>query len=173
LGIRNLLRFNHALLSRLWCYKLEREAWWRAMVDSKYGSAWGGCSSIPSGHMGWVYGIYIYIYIFLMNNSNLIEKKRVKTLVREKYTIETQPYKPLQCKKLIKSTKFVETKLGTLTRTQPKRDLKKEDFRKSMFVSLSLKIRRFLFLQMLIIKRVGITFQIASLGCLIPYTIQQ
>jgi len=34
---------------------------------------------------------------------------------------------PLQCKKQIKSTKFVETKLGTLTRTQPKRDLKKED----------------------------------------------
>jgi hypothetical protein len=35
-------------------------------------------------------------------------------------------YKLLQCKKLIKSTKFIKTKLGTLTRTQPKRDLKKK-----------------------------------------------
>jgi len=89
------------------------------------------------------------------------------------YTIWTQPYKLLQCKKLIKSTTFVETKLGTLTKTQPKRDLKREDFRKSMLVSLSSKIRRFLSLQMLHIKRAGITFQIASLGCPIPCTFQQ
>jgi hypothetical protein len=59
-----------------------------------------------------------------MNNSDLIEKKKNRS-VHEKYTIGTQPYKLLQCKKLIKSTKFVETKLGTLTRTQPKRHLKK------------------------------------------------
>jgi hypothetical protein len=42
LGIENLLRFNHTLLGKwLWCYGLEREAWWKVMVDSKYGSAWG------------------------------------------------------------------------------------------------------------------------------------
>jgi hypothetical protein len=40
LRIRNLLKFNHALLSKwLWCYGLEREAWWRVVVDSKYGSS--------------------------------------------------------------------------------------------------------------------------------------
>jgi hypothetical protein len=37
--------------------------------------------------------------------------------------------KKKKCKKLIKSTKFVVTKLGTLTRTQPKRDLKKKDLK--------------------------------------------
>jgi hypothetical protein len=49
LGIRNLFRFNQALLSKyLWRYGLERDAWWRVMVDSKYGSSWGGwCSSEP------------------------------------------------------------------------------------------------------------------------------
>jgi hypothetical protein len=96
----------------------------------------------------------------MMNNSDLIEKKGLNPRTQE-YTIWTQPYKLLQCKKLIKSTRFVETKLGTLTRTQPKRDLKKEDFIKSTFISLSLKIRRLFSLQMLHIKRAGITFQIA------------
>ena len=48
LGIRNLLRFNHALLGKwLWSYKLGRETWW-IVVDSKYGSTWEGwCSSEP------------------------------------------------------------------------------------------------------------------------------
>jgi hypothetical protein len=47
LGIRNILKFNHALLGKwLWRYGLERETWWRAVVDSKYESSWGGwCSS--------------------------------------------------------------------------------------------------------------------------------
>jgi hypothetical protein len=56
LGVRNLLRFNHALLGKwLWCYGLDRKAWWRVVVDSKYGSSWGGwCSSELVGeHMGW------------------------------------------------------------------------------------------------------------------------
>jgi hypothetical protein len=36
MGIRNLLRFNHALLGKwLRRYWLEREAWWRVVVDSK------------------------------------------------------------------------------------------------------------------------------------------
>jgi hypothetical protein len=47
--IRNLLRFNHALLGKwLWSYKLGRETWWIVVVDSKYGSTWEGwCSSEP------------------------------------------------------------------------------------------------------------------------------
>ena len=49
LGIRNLIKFNHALLGKwLWHYGLKREAWWRVMLDSKYGRSWGGwCSSEP------------------------------------------------------------------------------------------------------------------------------
>jgi len=51
LGIRNMLRFNHALLGKwLWCYGLEREALWRVVVNSKYESSWGWwCSSEPVG----------------------------------------------------------------------------------------------------------------------------
>jgi hypothetical protein len=52
-----------------------------------------------------------------MNNSDLIEKKGLNPCTQRVYNM-TQPYKLLQCKKLIKSTKFVETKLGTLIRTQ-------------------------------------------------------
>jgi hypothetical protein len=54
LGIRNLMVFNRALLGKwLWRYGLEREAWWRLAVDSKYGSLWGGwCSLVPTGAFG-------------------------------------------------------------------------------------------------------------------------
>jgi hypothetical protein len=39
LGIRNLRTFNQALLGKwLWRYGYERDAWWRVVVDSKYGS---------------------------------------------------------------------------------------------------------------------------------------
>jgi len=38
--------FNRALLGKwLWRYGLEREAWWRMVVDSKFGSSWNGWSS--------------------------------------------------------------------------------------------------------------------------------
>ena len=49
LGIRNLPRFNHALLGKwIQFYRLERKAWWRVMVDSKYESSWRWwCSSEP------------------------------------------------------------------------------------------------------------------------------
>jgi hypothetical protein len=51
LGIRNLLVFNRAMLDKwMWRYEIERDAWWRIVVDSKYGSLWGGwCSLEPAG----------------------------------------------------------------------------------------------------------------------------
>jgi hypothetical protein len=54
LGIRNLLVFNCSLLGNwLWHYGLERDAWWRVVVDAKYGSLWGGwCSFEPRGAFG-------------------------------------------------------------------------------------------------------------------------
>jgi hypothetical protein len=54
LRIRNLLRFNHALSGKwLWRYGLDNEAWWRLVVNSKYGGSWGGwCSSEPVGTYG-------------------------------------------------------------------------------------------------------------------------
>jgi hypothetical protein len=53
LGIRNLRIFNKALLGKwLWRYVHEREAWWKSVVDAKYGSSWNGwCSSAhPRSH---------------------------------------------------------------------------------------------------------------------------
>jgi hypothetical protein len=46
--------FNRALLGKwLWCYVHEREALWRVVVDSKYGSSWGGwCSNEVHGSYG-------------------------------------------------------------------------------------------------------------------------
>jgi len=54
LGFRNLLKFNRALLGKwLWWFGIERDAWWRVAVDSKYGSLWGGwCSREPVGAFG-------------------------------------------------------------------------------------------------------------------------
>jgi hypothetical protein len=49
LGVWNLQMFNRALLGKwLWCYVRERDAWWIVVVDSKFGSLWGGwCSKEP------------------------------------------------------------------------------------------------------------------------------
>ena len=54
LGIRNLLVFNRALLGKwLWRYGVERDAWWRVVVEAKYGSLRGGwCSFEPRGAYG-------------------------------------------------------------------------------------------------------------------------
>jgi hypothetical protein len=53
-----ILAFNRALLGKwLWRYGNERDAWWRVVVDSKYGSLWGGwCSLEPGG----VYGVGLW-----------------------------------------------------------------------------------------------------------------
>jgi hypothetical protein len=54
LAIRNLRRFNQALLGKwLWRYGTEPEALWRRVVDVKYGSLWGGwCSKECRGPYG-------------------------------------------------------------------------------------------------------------------------
>jgi hypothetical protein len=46
--------FNRTLLGKwLWHYGLEREAWWRVVMDSKFSSLWGGWYSLkPSGAFG-------------------------------------------------------------------------------------------------------------------------
>jgi hypothetical protein len=60
LGFRNLKTFNRALLGKwLWCYGSERDAWWRVVVDSKYGSLRGGwCSLKPTGAFGVGVGVW-------------------------------------------------------------------------------------------------------------------
>ena len=46
LAVRDLRSFNKALLGKwLWRYGSEREALWRLVVETKYGSLWGGWSS--------------------------------------------------------------------------------------------------------------------------------
>jgi hypothetical protein len=51
LSIRNLLIFNCALSGKwLWQFGIERDAWWRVVVDSKFGSLWGGWCSLE--HVG-------------------------------------------------------------------------------------------------------------------------
>jgi hypothetical protein len=54
LGIINLMVFNRALLGKwLWRYEIERDIWWRVVVDSKFGSLWDGwCSLEPRGAFG-------------------------------------------------------------------------------------------------------------------------
>jgi len=54
LDIRNLRLFNKALLGKwLWRYVHEREAWWKSVVDAKYGSTQDGwCSLDPPGSHG-------------------------------------------------------------------------------------------------------------------------
>jgi hypothetical protein len=48
LGLRKLVDFNRALLGKwLWRYGHEREAWWRVVVEAKYGSMWGDWCTVP------------------------------------------------------------------------------------------------------------------------------
>jgi hypothetical protein len=53
LRVQNLLLFNCALLGKWrWRFVHERDALWRIVVDTKYGSSWGGCYSYE------VHGLY-------------------------------------------------------------------------------------------------------------------
>jgi hypothetical protein len=61
LGIRNIRRFNQALLGKwLWRFAHEEGAWWKSVLVAKYGSEWGGwCSrGIPGPH-----GVGLWKYI--------------------------------------------------------------------------------------------------------------
>jgi hypothetical protein len=61
LGIRNIRRFNQALLGKwLWRFAHEEGAWWRSVLVAKYGTEWGGwCSKgIPGPH-----GVGLWKYI--------------------------------------------------------------------------------------------------------------
>jgi hypothetical protein len=62
LNIRNLRRFNEALLGKwLWRFRVEREALWRQVVAVKYGSLEGGwCSKMPTGPYG--VGLWKFIH---------------------------------------------------------------------------------------------------------------
>ena len=59
LGVLNLVLFNKSLLGKwLWRYAMERNALWRRVIDTKYGSLWGvGVLIVFRGLMGLVCGI--------------------------------------------------------------------------------------------------------------------
>jgi hypothetical protein len=61
LGVKNLRRFNQALLGKwLWHYGTDGEALWREIVEAKYGGMWGGwCLDIGRGS----YGVSLWKYI--------------------------------------------------------------------------------------------------------------
>ena len=46
LGVRNLIQFNRALVSKwLWRFANEGDAWWRKLVEIEYDTMRGGWSS--------------------------------------------------------------------------------------------------------------------------------
>ena len=61
LGVKNLRRFNQALLGKwLWRDRTDWEALWRQIVEAKYGEMWGGwCSDVGKGP----YGVSLWKYI--------------------------------------------------------------------------------------------------------------
>jgi hypothetical protein len=67
LGIRNIRRFNQALLGKwLWWFAHEEGAWWRSVLVAKYGSDWGGWrSGVISGSHG--VGLWKYICLGWQN----------------------------------------------------------------------------------------------------------
>jgi hypothetical protein len=61
LGIRNVRRFNQALLGKwLWRFVHEEGAWWRRVLVAKYGEVWGGWCS---GHVSGSHGVGLWKYI--------------------------------------------------------------------------------------------------------------
>jgi hypothetical protein len=61
LGIRNLRRFNQALLGKwLWRFAHEEGTWWRSVLVAKYGSGWGGWRS---GDVTGSHGVGLWKYI--------------------------------------------------------------------------------------------------------------
>jgi hypothetical protein len=70
-----------------------------------------------------------FSFFFGMNNKNFTEKG--KALIHVKYTREPRLYLLLQSRKQIRSTKFLEGKLGPYTIAQSRSDLIKEDSKRS------------------------------------------
>jgi hypothetical protein len=63
LGIRNIRRFNQALLGKwLWRFAHEEGAWWRSVLVAKYGVDWGGWRS---GVISGPHGVGLWKYICL------------------------------------------------------------------------------------------------------------
>jgi hypothetical protein len=61
LGIRNVRRFNQALLGKwLWRFAHEEGAWWRTVLVAKYGLVWGGWRS---GDISGSHGVGLWKYI--------------------------------------------------------------------------------------------------------------
>jgi hypothetical protein len=61
LGIRNIRRFNQALLGKwLWRFAHEEGAWWRSVLVAKYGVDWGGWHS---GVITGPHGVGLWKYI--------------------------------------------------------------------------------------------------------------
>jgi hypothetical protein len=61
LGIRNIRRFNQALLGKwLWRFAHEEGAWWRSVLVAKYGVDWGGWRS---GVITGPHGVGLWKYI--------------------------------------------------------------------------------------------------------------
>ena len=62
LGIRNLRTFNLALLGKwLWRYAMEREAYWKSVVEVKQGCMNGGwCTKVLEGP----YGVGVWKHIW-------------------------------------------------------------------------------------------------------------
>jgi hypothetical protein len=49
LGVRNIIKFNQALLRKwIWKFSQECDAFWRLVIEVKYGSVRGGWSSLPA-----------------------------------------------------------------------------------------------------------------------------
>ena len=61
IDIRCLRRFNSALLAKwLWHYGLENDAFWRMVIEVKYGNEWGGwCTKSMFG----AYGVCLWKFI--------------------------------------------------------------------------------------------------------------
>jgi hypothetical protein len=80
LGIRNVRRFNQALLGK-WLWRFVHEgAWWRLVLVAKYGSDWGGwCLGTTLDLMGWVFrNTFVRVGRFLGAISNLILSRALR-----------------------------------------------------------------------------------------------
>ena len=61
LGIRKIRLFNEALLGKwLWRFGIEKDALWRQVIESKYGTLWGGLAFETCEWSLWCWIMEIY-----------------------------------------------------------------------------------------------------------------